>query len=77
MTILFTILALALLLAMAAGQFRVAYRAISLGEAGFGQFTYKRADEPRVFFLAAIAEWLGFALVFVYGLLVVTKAVFE
>ena len=77
MTVLFTVLALALLLAMAAGQFRVAYRAINLGEAGFGRFTYKRADAPRAFLLVAVAEWLGFALVFVYGLLVVTKVLFE
>jgi hypothetical protein len=75
--ILFTALAFVLLIAMAAGQFRVAYRAINHGKAGFGRFIYKRADAPRAFWIAVVAEWLGFALIFVYGLLLVTKALFE
>ena len=58
-TILFAILGLALLIAMAAGQFRVAYRAINYGKAGIGRFTYKRAEKPRGFWMAVVLEWLG------------------
>ena len=76
MTILFVILAFALLLAMAGGQLRVAYRAIHHGKAGVGRFTYRRVEAPLQFWLMAVAEWLGFALLFVYGLALVTRGLF-
>ena len=76
-TTLFAILALALLIAMAAGQFRVAYRAINHGEAGIGRFTYKRIEKPRGFWMAVVLEWLGFGLAFVYLLALVAGLLFS
>lgn len=76
MEIVFTILASVLLITMLAGQFRVASRAIYLGKAGFGRFTYLRGETPRAFWLAVAAEWICFALLFVFGLVVTTKVLF-
>jgi hypothetical protein len=76
-TILFAVLALALVTAMAAGQFRVAYRAINDGKAGFGRFTYKRTEKPLSFWIAVFVEWLGFSLAFVYLLALVAGLLFS
>lgn len=64
MTILFAIIALVLLLAMACGQLRVAYRAINHEKVGYGRFTYKRSEAPLGFWIMAAAEWLGYYLMF-------------
>jgi hypothetical protein len=64
--VLFTALGLALVIAMAAGQFRVAYRAINHGKAGLGKFTYSRSERPFAFWTVLVIEWLGFALIFAY-----------
>ena len=72
----FVSLALALVLAMAAGQFRVAYRAVKHGKVGIGRFTYTRAVSPLGFWVMAALEWLGFGVVFVYLLAFVTRLLF-
>ena len=63
---LFTVLAFAILIAMAVGQYRVAYRAINHGKAGFRRFTYIRAEAPIKFWAMVVLEWIGFAVIFAY-----------
>lgn len=74
--VLFAGLALALILAMVAGQFRVAYRAINDGKAGIGRFTYARTESPLGFWVMAALECLGCAVAVAYLLALIATLLF-
>lgn len=64
--VLYIFLAFAIVIAMAAGQFRIASRALHERKAGMGRFTYSFEDSPKAFIVVLILEWVGLVVVFAY-----------